>query len=97
MKLLWSLVLVNFFAEAVPDFYVCGTNTPTYADCQATCDASTDCGAWTWTEETKKCNLKTRHGFTIVDYPGKHSGFRDSGPFVEANTMFHGADLPCGA
>ena len=74
---------------------ICSISCNTRQDCQAICDLATDCGAWDFIRDEKKCYLKHRFGWCPNPGSGNDSGFKDAGQFYLPNTILNGGNLDC--
>ena len=88
---LFSIVLLTSQVNGV-----CKIKVESREDCQAVCDHASNCEAWTFkkTDETT-CLLKGRYGWSHQACQNCDSGFKDQGPWYEANTDFEGGDVDC--
>ena len=66
-----------------------------YTQCQQLCDISSYCQAWTFNTLNSQCYMKQPSGWTSRDSSGAYSGFKNMGPYVQANTNFDGGDYDC--
>ena len=64
-------------------------------ECQAMCDLSLYCDAWTFGKSDKFCRFKQRSGWLVTPNDKYESGFKNQGPWFEPNTDFAGGDYKC--
>ena len=74
---------------------ICKVMVDTREDCQAMCDLSRYCEAWTFSKESKFCGFKKRSGWTVKPDNRYESGFKNQGPWFEPNTDFSGGSYIC--
>merc|ERR1712227_1115975 len=63
--------------------------------CQNLCDITSYCEAWSFKESAKTCWMKKRTGWTVKPNPDFASGFKNNGPYYQANTNLSGGDYSC--
>ena len=92
MKVTLALILLST-ADACSE--TCRVKVDTRQQCQAVCDASGPCEAWTFAKYEKMCFTKKRAGWTSKANSNFDSGFKNQAPYYEMNTNFAGGDLWC--
>ena len=64
-------------------------------ECQALCDLTTYCSAWTFSKDTNICGKKQREGWTVEDDSKFVSGLKGQGPFYQEDTNLVGGSYQC--
>ena len=92
---------MKFFILSTSILYVlteacdCRLMVETREQCQAICDITTYCEVWTFNENNKFCYMKKRTGWEVIPRLNYYSGFKNQGPFFEADTDYIGGDYNC--
>ena len=73
----------------------CMVQASNHAECQAVCETTAYCDAWTFRTDIKKCYLKHRTGWSAMTREHFESGFKNQGPWYDPNTDFSGGDYCC--
>lgn len=78
----------------------CVARTASLEECQAVCDATLYCDAWTWCfnkEGTnfENCKLKMDQGWETKDSDTHHSGFTGQGPNYAPYVKINGGNYDC--
>ena len=84
------LILVSYSSA-----YICATLARDRQECQAMCDLSSHCEAWSFEKIDGRCLYKKREGYTVQSDSRYDSGFKYQGPWYEPNTSFNGGAYYC--
>merc|ERR1712227_732448 len=91
MKIRGFIVFVNMCSAEK----ACTLQVQNYQQCQAVCDNTSYCEAWSYNNANNNCYMKERIGWSPQTNPDFTSGLKNQAPLIEPDTEFKGGDYIC--